>query len=169
MTKTFKITGGINQEMPKSHKKQNYKPKTEINSEETQNKYLLNLTNTTYSDRSLSFIVNNRRCHECQIDEPNSILQTSNIKIIKQSVQQISRHCSNEVGYLNPKTTLKEAIIRAFLATRNKPSTASEICQWLIKKWNFSAFPRDISPETIQRFLHTKDSMFTKHVGKEKS
>ena len=154
--------------MPKNHKTK-YKPKIEINSEETQPKYLLNLTNAAYSDRSLSFIVNNRRCHECQKEEPSSILQTSDMKIIKQYVQQISRHCSNEVNYLNPKTTLKEAIIRAFLATRNKPSTSGEICQWLIKKWNFSAFPRDISPETIQRFLQTEDSMFTKHVGKEKS
>lgn len=154
--------------MLKSRKTQNYKPKIEVNNEETPTKYLLNLTKSTYSDRSLSFIVNNRRCHECQSDEPNSILQTPNMKIIKQYIQQISRHCSNEVSYLTPKTTLKEAIIRSLLATRNKPSTAADLCQWLVKKWNFSAFPRDISPETIQRFLQTEDSMFTKHVDKEK-
>lgn len=151
--------------MPNRLKTQIHKPKIEVDIEEAQDKYLLDLTNSIHSNRSLSFIVNNRRCRECQRDEPNSVSQTSNIK---RYIQQISRHCSNEVGYLNPKTTLKEAITRALMAMRNKPATTVEICQWLIKKWNFSAFPRDISPKTIQRFLQMDGSGFIKYVGGEK-
>jgi hypothetical protein len=155
--------------MPNRLKTQIYKPKIEDNSKEAEDKYLLDLTDSIRSNRSLSFIVNNRRCRECQRDEPNSVPQTSDIKKdIKKYIQQISRHCSNEVGYLNPKTTLKEAITRALMAMRNKPSTTVEICQWLIKKWNFSAFPRDISPKTIQRFLQAEGSIFLKYVSGEK-
>lgn len=72
---------------------------------------------------------------------------------IKGMIDRISSSSSNEPDYLLPDTPLKEAIFRVLLANRNEPMTAEEISELLSERWAMTAYPRDVSPQVIQRLL----------------
>lgn len=68
-------------------------------------------------------------------------------------IQQIVDQVANTSDYLLPDTPLKEAIFRVIIANENKPMTTEEIGKTLKEKWSLSPYPRDVSPEVIEKIL----------------
>ena len=100
--------------------------------------------------KSLSFIIANRMCWMCRqgwgdvqaiLADPSDLMGT------------IAGHCAAQQDYLLPDTPLREAIFRALLANANAPMTAEKISAVLTEKWVMTPFPRDTSPEVIQRLM----------------
>ena len=63
-------------------------------------------------------------------------------------------------SFLPAHTPLKEAIFRALLLNWNAPMTAVEISKYLSTLWVMSPFPRDMSPDMIDRMLRTSGNLF---------
>ena len=60
---------------------------------------------------------------------------------------------SHAADYLLPDTPLKEALFRIILANGNEPMDAEEISSILSERWAMSAYPRNLSPQVINRLL----------------
>ena len=72
----------------------------------------------------------------------------------------ISETEGEQESFLPAHTPLKEAIFRTLLLNWNAPMTAVEISNYLSKLWVMSPFPRDMSPDLIDRLLQTSDNLF---------
>ena len=112
--------------------------------------YFIDAKITDLYGKSLSFLVAGRMCWMCRqgwddyqviLSEPRELIGT------------IAGHCATQQDYLLPDTPLREAIFRALLANANAPMTANEISAVLTQKWAMTPFPRDTSPEVIQRLM----------------
>ncbi len=77
---------------------------------------------------------------------------------IKALIGHVASNSSKNPDYLLPDTPLKEAIFRVILANGNEAMTAENISELLTERWAMTAYPRDVSPEVIQRLL---ESSFT--------
>lgn len=62
---------------------------------------------------------------------------------------------SQAADYLLPDTPLKEALFRIILANGNEPMNAEEISGILSERWAMSAYPRNLSPQVINRLLES--------------
>ena len=60
--------------------------------------------------------------------------------------------------FLLPDTPLKEAIFRVILAHGNEPMTAEDISEILTERWAMTAYPRDVTPQVIQRLLENSET-----------
>lgn len=72
---------------------------------------------------------------------------------IKELIDRVVETSSKDPDYLLPDTPLKEAIFRVILANGNEPMTAEDISELLSERWAMTAYPRDVSPQVIQRLL----------------
>ena len=68
-------------------------------------------------------------------------------------VQQVAYQAADDRDFLLPDTPLKESVFRVLLANENKPMTAEQISKILVDKWSLSPYPRDTSPQVIERIL----------------
>jgi hypothetical protein len=73
---------------------------------------------------------------------------------IQPYIDRIADFDSHEPDFLLPDTPLKEAVFRVLLAHRNLPMTAAQISEHLVERWAMSAYPRELSPEVIERLLN---------------
>ena len=102
------------------------------------------------SRRSLSIIVASRMCWMCsQGWDDYQVILADPFDLMG----IIASHCATQRDYLLPDTPLREAIFRALLANANAPMTAEKISAVLTQKWAMTPFPRDTSPEVIQRLM----------------
>lgn len=110
--------------------------------------YTIDPEAATAAHRSLPVLIASRRCYMDQQgdDDVANLDEDLNIK-------RIAEHCSKEQDYLLEDTPLKEAIFRVLLSEANRPMTAEEISEVLTSKWAMTPFPRNTSPEVIQRLL----------------
>jgi len=74
---------------------------------------------------------------------------------IKALIGHVASNSSKDPDYLLPDTPLKEAIFRVILANGNEAMTAENISELLTERWAMTAYPRDVSPEVIQRLLES--------------
>ena len=77
---------------------------------------------------------------------------------IQALIGHVATNSSNDPDYLLPDTPLKEAIFRVMLANGNEAMTAENISELLAERWAMTAYPRDVSPEVIQRLLESSYS-----------
>ena len=100
--------------------------------------------------RSLPVLLFRRQCYMCQqgYEESQAVALDSQDLML-----QIAAHCAIQQDFLLPDTPLKEAIFRALLENSNEPMSAEDISATLTEKWAMTPFPRDTSPEVIQRLL----------------
>ena len=68
-------------------------------------------------------------------------------------IQQVAYNAAEDRDFLLPDTPLKESVFRVLLANENKPMTAEQVSKILEDKWSLSPYPRDTSPEVIERLL----------------
>ncbi len=74
---------------------------------------------------------------------------------VKPYIERIAEVDSKDADYLLPDTPLKEAIFRIILANKNQPMSGEDISEILTERWAMTAYPRDITPEVIQRLLES--------------
>jgi len=74
---------------------------------------------------------------------------------IKALIGHVASNSSKDPDYLLPDTPLKEAIFRVILANGNEAMTAENISELLTERWAMTAYPRDVTPEVIQRLLES--------------
>lgn len=72
---------------------------------------------------------------------------------IKPLLSRVTDSSSKDPDFLLPDTPLKEAIFRVMLANGNAAMTAEDISELLSERWAMTAYPRDVSPQVIQRLL----------------
>ena len=77
---------------------------------------------------------------------------------IKALIGHVANNSSKDPDYLLPDTPLKEAIFRVILANGNEAMTAENISELLTERWAMTAYPRDVTPEVIQRLLESSYS-----------
>ena len=77
---------------------------------------------------------------------------------IKALIGHVASNSSKDPDYLLPDTPLKEAIFRVILANGNDAMTAENISELLTERWAMTAYPRDVSPEVIQRLLESSST-----------
>jgi hypothetical protein len=107
-------------------------------------------TDTTEGPASISLIISDRRCYQCQQGEDfEEVIQKNPAELI----EQINAHCATTSDYLLPDTPLKEAVFRLILAGGNQPIDAEEVSKDLTERWAMSAYPRDVSPTIARRLL----------------
>ena len=112
--------------------------------------YVIDPEVATAIQRSLPALIASRRCYmDQQADDEIS----TDDKDLKQYIKRIADHCSKEQDYLLPDTPLKEAIFRVMLSEGNNPLNAEDISGVMTSKWAMTPFPRNTSPEVIQRLL----------------
>ena len=112
--------------------------------------YVIDPEAATAIQRSLPALIASRRCYmDQQADDEIS----TDDKDLKQYIKRIADHCSKEQDYLLPDTPLKEAIFRVMLSEGNNPLNAEDISGVMTSKWAMTPFPRNTSPEVIQRLL----------------
>lgn len=68
-------------------------------------------------------------------------------------ILQVAYNAAEDRDFLLPDTPLKESVFRVLLANENKPMTAEQVSKILEDKWSLSPYPRDTSPEVIERLL----------------
>ena len=119
-------------------------------------RYLIDLEGPCTHGRSLAMLIAGKRCYQDQQGDED-VTQASNVQPY---IKRIRDHCAEMSDYLLPDTPIKEAIFRVILAGGNQPVTAEEITQVLTEKWAMTAYPRDTSPEVIQRLLDNSGSSF---------
>ena len=73
-------------------------------------------------------------------------------------IQQVAYQVAENQDFLLPDTPLKEALFRVILANENKPMTAEKVSHILEGKWSLSPYPRNISPQVIDRLLANSDT-----------
>lgn len=112
--------------------------------------YVIDPEAATAIQRSLPVLIASRRCYmDQQADDEIS----TDDKDLKRYIKRIADHCSKEQDYLLADTPLKEAIFRVMLSEGNRPLNAEDISGVLTSKWAMTPFPRNTSPEVIQRLL----------------
>ena len=79
---------------------------------------------------------------------------------VEDLIQQVAYQAADNQDFLLPDTPLKEALFRVILANENKPMTAEEVSKVLEGKWSLSPYPRDISPQVIDRLLANSGEMY---------
>jgi hypothetical protein len=112
--------------------------------------YVIDPEAATAIQRSLPMLVASRRCYMDQ--QADDEISTDN-EDLAMYIKRIADHCSHEQDYLLPDTPLKEAIFRVMLSEGNRPINAEDISGVLTSKWAMTPFPRNTSPEVIQRLL----------------
>ena len=117
--------------------------------------YFVEVAQAKVANRSMSLLIASRRCYECQQADDKPPTASSDTK---QYIKRIAKHCGETSDYLMTDAPLKEAIFRVLLTGSNKPRTAEEISQVLSEKWALTAYPRELSPEVIQRLLDHSES-----------
>lgn len=116
----------------------------------TYDKYVIDPKSAVEFNRALPLIVSSRRCYMDQQSDDDLISDTDRFKGY---VKRIAAHCSKEQDYLLPDTPLKESIFRVILSEGNRPISAEGISGILTSKWTMTPFPRNTSPDVIQRLL----------------
>ena len=112
--------------------------------------YFIDPATAEKSQRSLSVLVSSRQCYMCQQGLSEDEIVASDPDDF---IEQISAHCAQQQDFLLPDTPLKEAVFRVLLAGGNQPTNAESIGMALAEKWAMTPFPRDTSPQVIQRLL----------------
>ncbi len=102
------------------------------------------------ASRSLSVLISSRQCYMCRQELEDEQITAADPQDFMETV---SAHCSREQDYLLPDTPMKESIFRVLLAHGNEPMSAEQISDVLEEKWAMTPFPRDTSPQVIQRLL----------------
>ncbi len=119
------------------------------------NKYHIDTDPATEGLSSISLIISDRRCYQCQQGEGfEEVIQKTPAELI----EQINAHCATTSDYLLPDTPLKEAVFRLILASGNQPIDAEEVSKDLTERWAVSAYPRDVSPTVAQRLLDSSEA-----------
>ena len=60
--------------------------------------------------------------------------------------------------YLTSDTPLLEAVFRVLLAERNRPIALQEMVEFIRDRYTRGQYPRDVSPEALQRLLEHQTS-----------
>ncbi len=68
-------------------------------------------------------------------------------------ILQVAYHAEDDRDFLLPDTPIKEAIFRVLLANQNRPMTPGQVSKIIEDKWSLSPYPRDTSPQVIERLL----------------
>lgn len=77
---------------------------------------------------------------------------------VKELIARVAASSSKDPDFLLPDTPLKEAIFRVILAHGNEPMTAEDISEILTERWAMTAYPRDVTPQVIQRLLENSST-----------
>ena len=117
-------------------------------------KYFISPDAAEASGRSLPVLIATRRCYMCQQGEDEMTMMSADPEDL---VAVIQGHCSQQQDYLLPDTPMKEAIFRTLLAAGNDPMDANEISDSVANAWALTQFPRNTSPEVIQRLLDNSE------------
>ena len=117
-------------------------------------KYFISPDAAEASGRSLPVLIATRRCYMCQQGEDEMTMMSADPEEL---VAVIQGHCSQQQDYLLPDTPMKEAIFRTLLAAGNDPMDANEISDSVANAWALTQFPRNTSPEVIQRLLDNSE------------
>jgi hypothetical protein len=117
-------------------------------------RYLIDLVGACTHRRSLPMLIAGKRCYQDQQGDEDVVKASD----VKPYIRRIRDHCAEMSDYLLPDTPIKEAIFRVMLAGGNKPVNAEDITAVLTEKWAMTAYPRDTSPEVIQRVLEHSGS-----------
>lgn len=112
--------------------------------------YVIDPKVATAINRSLPLLVASRRCYMDQQADDEVSTDDADLKIY---IKRVASHCSQQQDYLLPDTPLKEAIFRVMLSEGNRPINAEDISGVLTSKWAMTPFPRNTSPEVIQKLL----------------
>ena len=123
--------------------------------EKPPSRYFVDASQADIQHRSLAVMVAARRCFAHQQADEEAPAASS---APQPYIDTIAGHCVETSDYLLPDTPLKEAIFRVILAGGNEPTTAEDIGRILADKWAMSPYPRDLSPEVLQRLLDHSES-----------
>ncbi|MDA0769924.1 MAG: hypothetical protein O2821_06840 [Chloroflexi bacterium] len=84
--------------------------------------------------------------------EPDPAADVNNL------IKRVVDSSGKDPDFLLPDTPLKEAIFRVILSHGNDPMTAEDISEILSERWAMTAYPRNVTPQVIQRLLENSKS-----------
>ena len=111
---------------------------------------------------SLSLVVHQRRCAQCQAYETWSESQKRRGKNStanwQKEMREIMKSCSKKEDYIHSKTPMVEAVFRLLLKQGNRPMSVAQLGENIEATWALGMSPRSLSITTLKRVLNSQTS-----------
>ena len=111
---------------------------------------------------SLSLIVHQRRCTECQAyeawNESQKNVRKNSTPNWQKEMREIMKSCSKKEDYIHSKTPMVEAVFRLLLKQGNRPMSVTQLGENIEATWSLGMSPRSLSIPTLGRVLNSQTS-----------
>ena len=114
---------------------------------------------------SLSLVVHQRRCAECQAYEAWTESQKkggrgkNSANNWQKEMREIIKSCSKKPDYIHSKTPMVEAVFRLLLKNGNRPMSVTQIGENIGATWALGMSTRSLSTSTLERVLIFQTSL----------
>ena len=111
--------------------------------------YVIDPLLVSQSGRSLSLLLQSRRCASC-----NARLEASQeMPSDEDSIREIAKCCSTQEGFISPEMPMQEIVFRTILSEGNRPVSLERLHYAVTEGWYSPINPRSITLSGLKRVL----------------